>query len=318
MMTQLSLPVHAKNTLLNGEPAQLECLQIAGQTFSISRGLVTVVRLEDEGFYEVKDPEGVIETLRSHRSLGADIFTFCQRLPNIEPRFSDHCEPESFAAIEIQTYDHWWTKQIERATRNQIRKGQKLGLEIRECEYDDEFVRGMTSIFNETPIRQCRRFWHYGKDVATVKEQFARCLFREELIGAYYHDELVGFAMLGKGPAFADLGQIIGKIAHRDKATTSALIAKAVELSVARGFRHLVYGYWTEDSLGDFKRRNGFREVKLPRYFVPLSGKGRLAVRTGAHRGMKHLLPVGLTTWLKRARKSWYEWQDQKKHSELV
>ena len=73
-----------------------------------------------------------------------------------------------------------------------------MGVEVRECAYDDDFVRGMTSIFNETPIRQGRRFWHYGKDFETVKRQFSRNLFREDLIGAYYQGELIGFAMLGR------------------------------------------------------------------------------------------------------------------------
>jgi len=30
----------------------------------------------------------------------------------------------------------------------------------------------MTAIFNESPTRQGRKFWHYGKDFATVKKQF--------------------------------------------------------------------------------------------------------------------------------------------------
>ena len=174
-----------------------------------------------------------------------------------------------------------------------------------------QFVRGMTAIFNETPIRQGRRFWHYGKDFETVKKQFSRFLYREELLGAYYHDELVGFVMLGKTPAFADLGQIISKVEHRDKAVTNALIAKAVEVCCERGIGHLVYAFWTDDSLGEFKRQSGFREVKLPRYYVPLTLKGRMALRAGAHRGLKELLPTALTSSLKRARRAWYQRQER-------
>ena len=132
-----------------------------------------------------------------------------------------------------------------------------MGVDVRECAYDDDFVRGMTSVFNETPIRQGRRFWHYGKDFETVKRQFSRNLFREDLIGAYYQGELIGFVMLGRSAHFADLGQIISKVEHRDKSVTSALIAKAVEVCCARQIPHLVYAFWTEDSLGHFKRRLG-------------------------------------------------------------
>ncbi|HTL31093.1 MAG TPA: hypothetical protein VL282_17815 [Tepidisphaeraceae bacterium] len=312
-MTSTSLnssDVFVKDTLINGQPARIECVDIAGQTFSVNRGLLTVVQLEDDWFQEVGDPAAVVDALKRRNDFSSDIFTFCQRLPHVEPKYPYGHEWESIAAIPIETYDRWWN-QIESATRNKIRKSRKLGVEVRECSFDDEFVRGMASIFNETPIRQGRRFWHYGKDFETVKKQFSRFLYREELLGAYYRDELVGFVMLGKTPAFADLGQIISKVEHRDKAVTNALIAKAVEVCCARGIGHLVYAFWTDDSLGEFKRQSGFREVKLPRYYVPLTLTGRMALRTGAHRGLKELLPAALTSSLKRARRAWYQRQER-------
>src|SRR5437867_13335846 len=120
-----------------------------------------------------------------------------------------------------------------------VRKAKKAGIEVREASYDDAFVQGMTDIFNETPVRQGRQFWHYGKDFETVKQQFSRYLFREELIGAYYHGELIGLVMLGNAGRFAVTGQIISKIEHRDTATNNALIANAVEVCERKGFRYL-------------------------------------------------------------------------------
>src|SRR5262245_20717674 len=99
--------------------------------------------------------------------------------------------------MPIGSYEAWWSRQIKSRVRNQIRKAEKEGLVVRECPYDDEFVRGMTAIFNESPVRQGRRFWHYGKDFATVKEQFSRFVYREDMIGAYLGDELIGVMMLG-------------------------------------------------------------------------------------------------------------------------
>lgn len=302
-----------KETLVSGRPARIECIDIAGQTFTVSRGLVRVIHLEDDWFQEVADPERVIEALRQSRGLSADIFTFCQRLPHVEPRYAFQHEWESVGALPLQSYDYWWSKQIEGATRNQIRKSAKVGVEVRLSEYDDAFVRGMTAIFNETPVRQGRRFWHYGKDVETVRQQFSRNLFREELIGAYYRDTLIGFAMVGRSTHFADLGQIISMIEHRDKSVTSALIAKAVERCCAQNVGHLVYGYWDEGSLGQFKRRLGFQQAKLPRYFVPLTAKGRLAIQTGAHRGLKSFIPPAALDSAKNARSSWYKWQERRR-----
>ena len=121
-MTATALRVFTKDTLIKGRPAQIECLDIAGQTFKIARGLLTTVQLEDEWFQEVEDPRRVIEALKSDPGAAADIFTFCQRLPHTEPRFSYQREWESIAALPVTTYEQWWTKQIEGATRNQIRK----------------------------------------------------------------------------------------------------------------------------------------------------------------------------------------------------
>src|SRR5262249_25408926 len=157
------------------------------------------------------------------------------------PEFPFHSEWEGVAALPVTTFDHWISKQVTPTARNKIRKAQKSGVAVREVHYDDDFIRGMTDIFNETPIRQGRRFWHYGKDFATVKQQFSRYVFREDLLGAYYRDELIGFVMLGNAGRYGYLGQILSKIAHRDKAPNNALIAKAVEVCQRRQMPYLVY-----------------------------------------------------------------------------
>jgi hypothetical protein len=131
-------------------------------------------------------------------------------------------------------------------------------------------------------------------------------LFREEIFGAYLGEELVGFIMLANAGKYALLGQIISKIAYRDVAPTNALLAKAVEHCAEKGFPYLVYAYWLDDTLGDFKRSNGFGKVDLPRYFVPLTLKGKLALKLGLHRGWKEAVPKQLRKPLKKVRRRWY------------
>jgi hypothetical protein len=292
------------DSLVKGKPVRIDCLEIAGQTYSISTGLARVVHLEDEWYDDVRDPESVIATLKRSRAK-ADIFSFWQRFPDVEPKFDFHLEWQSIAVLPVTSFDHWWNKQIKSRTRNLIRKTAKCGVELREAAYDDAFIRGMTDIFNETPVRQGRRFWHYGKDFATVKQQFSRYLFREDLIGAYYRGELIGVVMLGNAGRYAVTGQIISKIEHRDKATNNALIAKAVEVCERKGFPYLVYLYWGGGSLAEFKRRCGFEEIRIPRYYVPLTRKGRLMLRLGLHHGWKEFLPGPVKTWLKGLRSRW-------------
>jgi hypothetical protein len=197
-----------------------------------------------------------------------------------------------------------------------IRKVEKEGVVVRETTFDDDFVKGMTAIFNEAPVRQGRRFWHYGKDFATVKQQFSRYLYREHMIGAYEGDQMIGFIMLGNAGRYGVLGQIISSLKHRDKATNNALVAKAVEVCARVGLQHLVYLFWNDNSLSEFKRRCGFEQTLVPRYYIPLTLKGRLALRMGAHRGWRGMLPDGMKGRLKQLKTSWYAWREQDRQSE--
>jgi hypothetical protein len=293
-----------QDALVNGRPAQLECVEILGQTYSRSRGILTTVQLDDEWFEDLRDVHSVISALQTS-SLNADILTFWQRLPYTTPEYAFHTEWDAIAALRVTTFDDWWSKQIKPETRNLVRKAQKRGVDVREATFSDDFIHGMTEIFNEAPIRQGRRFWHYGKDADTVKQQFSKYLSRETLLGAYYGDELIGFIMLGDAGRYGVIGQIISKIQHRDKSPNNALVAKAVEVCEKRGLSALVYAYWGDGSLVDFKRHNGFEQVRLPRYYVPLTRKGELAIATGVHRGLKALLPETLKTQLKSVRSRW-------------
>jgi hypothetical protein len=296
-----------KETLIKGQPARIECVEIDGQTYSIEHGPLTVIGLEDEWYEDVQDPAKVIEALRTSRDIKADVFTFWQRLPHITPAHSFYQESVDIAVLPIQSYDHWFNHQIKSRTRSLIRKAEKEGLVVKETAYDDEFVRGMTAVFNEAPIRQGRPFWHYGKDFDTIKRQFSRYIEREHMIGAYYQDEMIGFIMLGNAGRFGLTGQIISSIKHRDKSTNNVLIAKAVEVCAQRGLDYLVYLFWSEDSLSEFKRRCGFEKTSVPRYYVPLTAKGKLGLKLGLHRGWKAVIPQQIKGSLKQLRRQWYE-----------
>jgi hypothetical protein len=283
---------------------------INGKSITVEGTFLRVARPhaceQQEWFEDVENPEMLIHELQQRKDR-PDILTFWQRLPDTEPRYSFHMERQSIAALPIKTYAFWWEKQIDRKARNKVRKAQKNGVIVKSVTFDDHFIQGMTSIFNETPIRQGRRFLHYGKNFETVKRQFSRFLFREEIFGAYLGEELLGFIMMADAGRYAWLGQIISKIAYRDLAPTNALLAKAVERSAEKGLPYLIYALWLDDSLGDFKRSNGFQKFDLPRYFVPLTGKGRLALKLGFHRDWKDAVPKRLKAPLKNLRRRWYD-----------
>lgn len=302
-----SLQAVTKEVLIDGRLLKKQSVVVNSQAFSFSRGRLKVASLEEEWFEDVADPQSAIDGLRRCTPV-PDLVTFWQRIPDTEPHHPFHLGWESLAVLPIVTYENWWNKQVKGTTRNMVRKSQKVGVEVREAEFDEAFIHGLVEIFNETPVRQGRPFWHYGKDFETVKREFSRFLFRERLIGAYLGDELIGFVMLADAGRFGILGQFLSKLKHRDKATNNALIAKAVEVCAARGLPYLSYTDWRDTSLVDFKRHNGFVEMRLPRYFVPLTIKGKLALRFGFEhyrRGWKEMLPSPIRARLKKLRSLW-------------
>jgi len=300
-------------------------MEINGKQILVEGKILRIARPyadpQEEWFQDVENPQVLIDAFQRAKDC-PDILTFWQRLPHTEPRYSYVMERESIAALPIKSYSYWWENQIDRQARNKARKAEKKGIIIKLAAFDEQFIKGMTSIFNETPIRQGRPYLHYGKDFDTVKRQFSRFLFREEIFGAYLGEELVGFIMMGDAGNYLSLGQIISKVGRRDLAPTNALLAKAVERCAEKGVPYLVYAYWLDDGLGDFKRSNGFQKIDLPRYFVPLTKKGKLALSLGLHRltpfgfhrGWKRAVPKQIRDPLKRLRVHWYKWRCRLDH----
>ncbi len=128
-------------------------------------------------------------------------------------------------------------------------------------------------------------------------------------IGAFFEDVLIGFAKLtvDETRTQAGLMHIVSMIQHRDKAPTNALIAQAVKSCAERHIPFLVYsnfayGNKRRDGLSDFKERNGFQRVDIPRYYVPISRIGEVAFRMGLHHKLIDRLPEPLIEKLRNYR----------------
>jgi hypothetical protein len=296
-----------KETILRGKSTHVTSIVVDGKEIVITGGLSQTAGLadEDEWYQDVADPELMIEGIMKSK-VKVDIFTFWQRLPETEPKYKYYMEQESISAIPIKSFDHWWKYQINAKTRNLVRKAEKMGVVVKQADFDQKFIRGMRDIFNETPIRQYKPFWHYGKDTETIKREFSRFSFREDYFGAYYNNELIGFIFIAYAEKYAMLGQIISKIGQREKAPNNALIAKAVEVCSNKKIPYLVYAMWNTGSLGDFKRHNGFERFDLPRYYVPLTLKGQLILKLRLHHGIAGVIPERLKHHIIHFRRKWY------------
>jgi len=286
-----------------------------GDTSIISSGrLVKIARIKGEDWEESdrgRDPALIIDCIKKS-SLKADIFTFAQKLPETTPKYQYPFQWDNLAVIQLNSYDDWWKHKINPASRRNVRLATKRGVTTREAGFDDEFLKGVMDIYNETPIRQERRFWHYGKDLATVKRENSSYLDRSDFIGAYYGDELIGFVKIVHMGKVASIMQILSKNAHFHKRPSNALMAKVVERCAQKGVFYIIYCnyvYWgnTQSSLIEFKRRNGFEMMLVPRYYVPLTEWGRLALKLGLQHGIRGIIPLKLQHVLLNLRSRWYE-----------
>lgn len=269
--------------------------EIANHAVTVTGRFLRVARLRDEYYDRVSDPATFIRALNSSNQPDGDLFTFLQTVADPEPRHSYHLEYESAAVLPLTTYDHWWKKQVNDKTRNMVRKGGKVGVEIREVAFTDQLVEGIVRIYNESPLRQGRRFRHYGKPLEQIRDEHSSFLDRSEFFGAFFQGELIGFIKLVHGDGVSNLMQIISMMAHRDKAPTNGLLAKAVERCTERRVPLLHYGAWSRRSMGDFKKHHAFIRLEVPRYYVPLTATGALALRMGFHRDLVDRIPE---SWL--------------------
>jgi len=274
--------------------------------------LVRIARLEADKYQFLDEPVAMLEGLRKCGTR-IDLFTFMQRLPETTKKYNYPMEWDNLAALPITTFDNWWMKQLGFKARNKAKQAEKKGVVIRIVPFDDALVKGIWEVYNECPIRQGRRFPHFGKTFETVYREEATFLESSVFIGAFFEDSLIGFIKLvhDETKTQAGLMNIVSMIKHRDKAPTNALVAHAVRSCADRKISYLVYsnfayGEKKRSTLSDFKERNGFQRIDLPRYYVPLTLAGEAAFDLGLHRKLVDHLPEPVAARLRELRENWY------------
>jgi hypothetical protein len=288
-------------------------MNILGYSIRVSGRLLRVARLDAEKFLFLEsDPAAMIAALRQQPQR-VDLFTFQQRLPETTPKYSFPLEWDNFAAIPLTSFDQWWNQQLGFKARNKAKQAGKKGVVVRQVPFDRALTAGICAIYNECPVRQGRPFRHYGKDHETVHREAATYLDRSIFLGAFVDDRLIGFIkmVIDQTGTQAGLMNIVALIGERDKAPANALVAEAVRECTARGIRFLTYanfayGKKQSDSLSDFKQRNGFVRMDVPRYFVPVTRMGALALRLSLHRRLSERLPESIAVRVRELRESWY------------
>jgi len=275
--------------------------------------LIRIARIDGDKYKFLDDPEPVLAELRKSETR-VDLFTFMQRLPDVSPKYTYPMEWDNLAVLPVSTFEKWWTEQIGFKARNKAKQAAKKGVVVREVPFDDSLVQGISEIYNESPVRQGRRFPHYRKSIESVRRMSSTFLDTSVFIGAYLDAKLIGFIKLTADDTRTQAGlmHIVSMIQHRDKAPTNALVAQAVRSCADRGISHLVYSNFSygkkeRSSLSDFKERNGFQRIDLPRYYVPLTHAGSAALRLGLHHKLVDRLPGPLLEKARDLRYAWYK-----------
>ena len=300
-----SIPIEVS---IKGRITTVPALCLQGRAIIVTGRWFKMATIHDEEWLSgetLRDPEQLVALLRKNRS-GADLFSFASAQPDEDLGYDYHKEWDNVAVIRLGNYDAWWNGLSQDGRRN-VRIAEKRDVVVRRADFSDHLVEGIKRIYDETPLRQGRRFWHYGKDIEVVKRDNATYLDRSIFITAHCGDELIGFIKMVRVDKTMRIMQILTKNRHFDKRPANALIAKAVEISSAENMKFLaycryVYGNKKNSSITEFKRRNGFEELRFPRYYIPLTVKGIVGLRCKAHLGINDLLPEGVTERLLRIR----------------
>jgi LEA14-like dessication related protein len=287
-----------------GVPVTVDAVRANGQTFLVSGNLLKTAELKEFWAEDLENPEDTTRKLKEG-PVRVDILKFWQRIPDSEPKYPYYREIQHVAAIPITTHKHWFEKQIIPNARNKIRKAAKLGVEIREEDLSDELIRGIMGIYNDSPLRRGKPFWHYGKDFDTVKRELSDNPHRCTYVTAYCEGELIGFIKLFFLDRYARTTLILDKVSRREKSPMNSLVSKVIEICAEKGISYFVYSIWRRGDHGHFQGSNGFIKTPVPQYFVPLTTRGKLALLLRLHHGIRAWIPERMMIPLLDLRAKW-------------
>jgi hypothetical protein len=294
---------------VRGRQVTVPAVDVAGVTVIVRGAFPRLATIRDEAFVDTRrvheDVAAFVDEAR-RSALPADILAFAQPIDDPTPRGSYPFDWDNAAAVDTRSFDKWWEK-LPQATRKNCRRAERRGARTDLVHLDEQFALQIKCVYDESPVRQGRRFWHYGKDVATILRENSSYLEKSDFIATFLNDELIGFMKVVYVGRIATIMQILARASAYDARPMNALIAKAVQVCSTKGISHLSYGKFqygnhASSSLIEFKVRNGFTRVDYPRYFIPLTVRGRVAFACRLHRSLLEILPPPAVDVLQRIR----------------
>lgn len=246
------------------------------------------------------------------RNCPLDLLTFLQHPLTTGIQYRHYAEIENLAYLPVSTYAQWWKQQCRDSACRQIKKATRAGIEVSETPLTEELIEAIHAIYNEMPVRQERKYPYYGYSLARTREMAETFRQRSIYLAARLDGKIIGFLRLvAHGSDYAAILNILALACHREKSPTNALIAHAVKVCESRGISHLTYlnltyGNKGIDGLARFKMTHGFTRLETPRYYVPLTVRGMIALRLRLHHRLRDRIPIGIGNLLRQTRSHWY------------
>ncbi len=307
-----TVPVSVK-----GKWSEAPALHVNNKSIILREKWITTAIIHEEEWLEteLENPPLCVEALKKEGVGGrfADIFSFSQKLPATHPKYSYPLEWDSVAAIRISGFKAWW-EGLPQETRKNVRRSQKRGVVVGVKSLDERLIQDLIDLNNDSPVRQGKRFTHFGKTFDEVAKDQSSFLEHSDYICAYAGEELLGVVKLVHRGDVASILTFLSKKSQQDKRPANALMAKAVEICEQKKVGHLIFGMFNygnkrDTSLREFKIRHGFEEILVPHFYVPLTVKGAICVKLKLHRGLLGLLPHNVITLLVNARTKWQQFK---------
>ncbi len=303
---------------VKGRWVSVPIIEVNGDQLTTRGKWLKIARIRGEEMREkeVNDPEAYLAALKNDkdRILNADIFSFVQKLPATQPKYPYPMEWESVAVIPLVSFKQWW-EGLPQESRKNVRRSQKRGVVIEVEEFDEKLIESIRKVNDDSPLRQGVKNAYYGLSVEETKNRYSEFVGRCDFICAYVGEEMIAFLHLVYRGDVAAILNLTSKPSHFDKRPSNALVARAVEICEARGISHISYGLYNygnkrDSPLREFKIRNGFKEILIPRYFVPITKWGRLCMKAKLHRGLIGNLPSPIISAGVRVRSLWFEFRN--------
>ncbi|HZY46794.1 MAG TPA: hypothetical protein VFE96_03250 [Candidatus Bathyarchaeia archaeon] len=222
------------------------------------------------------------DSIEEAKSLGADVLVFCDRPwlgETVQFPLTDRVE---VALLPFNNFDEWFAG-LKKDTRNEIRKGEKRGVENRIIkEFSVTEAQEIVDIFRESPFREGRYFEGYHHwTLERVLESFKT---NGEFITltAVYEGKIVGVARTKFRGQVAVINNLLSSLAIRRKiiGVSNSLLATQIKMLGDRGVRYLAYGKMgVLGGLDHFRVSNGFQSAMVNYNYVLLTQKAKILAK---------------------------------------